>query len=176
MTLLLGMVGDVFFQRAHLAVAGLTRNIERDPYIDYLPPLAIYYTGIYIPLVDYSQNIDWNTFISPFRQDLWCMVIASSIAIAAIKLLVLNSTKNSITILDGICFLWTSLIANFSGKPTATMIDKKRSYKAIVFTSLLSGVLIWISYRSMLSAAFSVTFKKLPFDDMESFARTDWRY
>ena len=105
------------------------------------------------------------------------MVIVSSIAIAAIKLLVLllNSTENSSMHLDGICFLWISFIANFSGKPTATKIDKKKSYKAIVFTSLLSGVLIWISYRSMLSAAFSVTYKIYPFDDMESFARTDWR-
>ena len=103
------------------------------------------------------------------------MVIVSSIVIAAIKLLILNSTKNSITILDVICFLWTSFIANFSGKPTATMIDKKRSYKAIVFTSLLSGVLIWISYRSMLIAVLSITYKKYPFGDMESFSRTDWR-
>ena len=141
-----------------------------------MPPLKLFHTGIYIPLVDSSQNIDWNTFIAPFRYDLWCMVIIISIAIAAIKSLILYFTENSILLLDGICFLWTSFIANFSGKPTPTKIDKKRSYKAIVFTSLLSGVLLWISYRSMLSAALTVTYKKFPFDDMESFSRTDWRY
>ena len=168
-------MGDVFFKRAHLAVAGLTRNIERDPFIEYLPPLDLYYNGVYIPIVDSSQAIYWDTFVSPFHFELWCMVIAFSFAITAIKLLVLNFTENSITLLDGICFLWTSFVANFGGKPTTTKIDKKRSYKVVVFTSLLSGVLIWISYRSMLSALFSITYRKYPFNDMESFGRTNWR-
>ena len=169
-------MGDVFFKRAHLAVAALSRNIDRDPFIEFLPPLDLFLNGVYIPIVDSSENIYWDTFISPFHFESWYMIIAFSIGISAMKLLVLNYTENSIMLLDGICFLWTSFSANFGGKPTATKIDKKRSYKAIVLTSLLSGVCIWISYRSMLIAVFSVTYKTYPFNDMEDFARRNWRY
>ena len=168
-------MGDIFFKRADLAVAPLSRNVERDPYIDFFPPLDLYLNGVYIPIVDSSKNIYWDTFISPFHFELWCMIITFSIGIAAMKLLVLNCTEKSVKLLDGICFLWTSFSANFGGKPTATKIDTKRSYKAIVFTSLLSGVFIWISYRSMLIAVFSITYKKYPFYDMEGFSTTNWR-
>ena len=172
---LLGIVGDVFFKRAHLAVGPLARNIERQAFVEFFPSLGAEINAAYIPILDSSQNIYWDTFLLPFHFELWCMVIAFSFVIAAIKLLVLNCTENSIMLLDGFCFLWTSFIANFGGKPTATKIDKKRSYKVVVFTSLLSGVLIWIIYRSMLTAAFSVAYKKYPFNDMESFSRTNWR-
>ena len=86
-----------------------------------------------------------------------------------------GKSKNSIAVLDGICFLWTSFTANFGGKPTPTKIDKTTTYKMVIVTSLLSGLVIWMAYRSMLIAVFSVTYRKYPFSDIESFSKTDWR-
>ena len=72
-------------------------------------------------------------------------------------------------------FLWYSYIVYFGGKPSGTAIDSKRTYKFIVFVSLLGGIIIWISYRSFLTALLSVNLKKYPFNDMHSLSKTDWR-
>lgn len=173
-------MGDVFFKRAHLAVAPLSLNMRRAKYVNFLPALEVFYTGIYIPNFDASHEIDWKTFISPFRFDLWIMIIVSTITVTILKLILLGKhcgkSKNSIAILDAICFLWTSFTANFGGKPTPTKIDKTTTYKIVVITSLLSGLVIWMAYRSMLIAVFSILYQKYPFSDIESFSNTDWRY
>ena len=73
-------------------------------------------------------------------------------------------------------FLWTSFIAFFGGKPTATKIDSKKSYRSIIFISLLSGSIVWIFYRAYLTAELAIRIKKYPINDMESLSKTDWRY
>ena len=74
-----------------------------------------------------------------------------------------------------ISFFWTSLIPIVGGKPGPTQIDAKKSYRAIVFVSLLGGIVIWIAYRSFLTAELSVTHKKYPFNDLESLSKTNWK-
>ena len=112
-------MGDVFFKRAHLAVAPLSLNMRRAKYVNFLPALEVFYTGIYIPNFDASHEIDWKTFISPFRFDLWIMIIVSTITVTILKLFLLGKhcgkSKNSIAVLDAMCFLWTSFTANFGG-------------------------------------------------------------
>ena len=71
--------------------------------------------------------------------------------------------------------IWSSFIANFGGKPSTTSIDNKKSYKLIITTSLLSGLIIWIAYRSYLTSELSVVREKLPFDNLEGLANTNWK-
>ena len=72
-------------------------------------------------------------------------------------------------------FLWYSYIVYFGGKPSGTAIDSKRTYKFIVFVSLLGGIIIWISYRSFLTAELAINIKKYPFTDMYSLSKSNWR-
>ena len=72
-------------------------------------------------------------------------------------------------------FLWYSSTVYFGGKPSVTAIDSKRTYKLIVFVSLLGGIIIWISYRSFLTAELAINIKKYPFNDMHSLSKTNWR-
>ena len=72
-------------------------------------------------------------------------------------------------------FLWYSYIVYFGGKPSGTAIDSKRTYKFIVFVSLLGGIIIWIAYQSCLTAKLAVDIKKYPFNDMHSLSKTNWR-
>jgi hypothetical protein len=45
----------------------------------------------------------------------------------------------------------------------------------VIFTSLLAGTVVWISYRASLTSELSVAKKKLPFNDLESLSNTDYR-
>ena len=74
-----------------------------------------------------------------------------------------------------ISFIWTSLNPIVGGKPGPSQLDSKITYKAIVFISLLGGLIIWIAYRSFLTAALSVVEKKYPFNDLESLSKTNWK-
>ena len=72
-------------------------------------------------------------------------------------------------------FLWYSSTVYFGGKPSGTAIDSKKTYKLIVFVSLLGGIIIWISYQSCLTAKLAVDIKRYPFKDMYSLSKTNWR-
>ena len=72
-------------------------------------------------------------------------------------------------------FLWYSSTVCFGGEPSGTAIDSKRTYKFIVFISLLGGIIIWISYQSCLTAKLAVDIKRYPFKDMYSLSKTNWR-
>ena len=75
----------------------------------------------------------------------------------------------------GFDHIWTSFSGFFGGKPTPTPIDKNSSYKAMIMATLLCGTVVWVAYRAHLNAELAVYEKKYPFDDMESFSKTNWR-
>ena len=65
-------------------------------------------------------------------------------------------------------------MANLGGRPFPLKIDILNSYKSLVFTSLLGGVVVWIFYRGQLTSKLSVNLKKYPFDDLESLSKTNY--
>ena len=147
--------------------------LRRSLYIDYLPPVTQYKAAIYIPLLD--ESIDLKLFISPFTINVWIIILIVSIFTAIMKFSIF-CYYDSINVLEFGSAFWTSFISNFGGKPTKKSFDTETPYKIIIFTSLLCGSLIWISYRSYLTSALFITKKKLPFTDMKSFSKTNWRY
>ena len=169
-------MGDVYHNRAEFVVTSWGVYYDRALYIDYLPDLYPYYAGLYLPITENaSEKIDLFLIFSPFAEIMWITILIATLGVAFFKISLLKFHA-SLKATDVVSFLWTSFIAFFGGKPTPTAIDSKRSYKAVVFTSLLAGVVMWIAYRSYLSAALAISFKSYPFTDMESLSKTDWKY
>ena len=54
----------------------MTVNIQRYLYIDYFPPLVSWVNGLYIPNLEASENVDYNTFFAPFKANLWFTMIS----------------------------------------------------------------------------------------------------
>ena len=81
-----GIIGDIFFKRADLAVAPLTISFERAEFINFLPPLKPDYAGIYVSKMSGHQILDLHLIISPFAQDSWMLIIVTSTIIAIVKL------------------------------------------------------------------------------------------
>ena len=50
------------------------------------------------------------------------------------------------------------------------------SHRLATSVSLLWAWFIWTSYNAGLSSEFTVPIKKLPFNDMESLSKTNYRY
>ena len=110
----------------------------------------------------------------PFSNKLW-IVISYTATVFAIFKLILHYNFYSLRIIDGICFLWTSYTAFLGGKPTTTKIDSKQSYRLIIFLSLLCGLIVWSTYKAQLKAIMTIVSKAYPFQDLESFIKTNWQ-
>ena len=65
-------------------------------------------------------------------------------------------------------------MANF-GKPRASFqIDNIGSYKAILFTSLAAGLIIWLDYKAFITSLLSISNVKYPFNDLDTLSKTDY--
>ena len=167
-----GLIGDVFFGKADIAVAPLTYIIERALYVNFLPPIKPHWSAIYIPMT-YHEDIDLDTYIHPFSSILWTIVIITGVILSMTKLLFLY--VNDDTKPFGFDYIWTSFTGFFGGKPNVTPLDSKSYYNATIFVTLLCGTVIWISYRAGLTSELSVKSKSFPFTDMMTFSKTNWR-
>jgi hypothetical protein len=69
--------------------------------------------------------------------------------------------------------LWVAFKANAGGKPST--IKKIASYKIVLFDCLLVGSVVWMAYRASFTSELSIVKLKLPFNDLESLLRTDFK-
>jgi hypothetical protein len=66
-------------------------------------------------------------------------------------------------------------MANFGGKPSLSEWGTIQSSRFVIFTSLLTGTVVWISYRAFLTSELSTAKTKFPFTDLESLSKTDYK-
>ena len=109
----------------------LTINLQRALYVDFLPPLVSLKLGLYIPNVESSENIDFNTFFTPFNANLWLTMIITSFVLTITKLLI-QYEHAKISITNCVSCFWTSFISYLGGKPTKSPVDSKESYKTVI--------------------------------------------
>ncbi len=72
---------------------------------------------------------------------------------------------------------WLTFSANFGGKPSAAPKANKSKWtsKVLVFTCLLVGSVIFMSYRASIFAILAAKKVKMPFKNMEEMLKTDYR-
>ena len=73
--------------------------------------------------------------------------------------------------------IWASLVANFGedcSEASESKIDHLNSYKIILFTCLIGGLLIWTTYTAFLVSQLSIHVIKHPFDDLDSLSKSNY--
>ena len=63
---------------------------------------------------------------------------------------------------------------NFGVAPFESKIDHLTSYKALLFSFGMNGLILWISYQSFIYFDLSTAITKDPFNDLESLANSDY--
>ena len=71
--------------------------------------------------------------------------------------------------------IWVAFTANFGGKPLCSKIDHITSYKTLLFSIFLDGVIFWISYRAFLFTELSTKVNKYPFNDLDSLSKSGYK-
>ena len=62
-----GMIGDIFFKRADIAVAPLTIKLKRGIYVDYAISFTKEPVGLYIKSKSMQGDFDFHLLFSPLR-------------------------------------------------------------------------------------------------------------
>ena len=133
--------------------------------------------GVYLPSLESTERVDWTAFLRPFRVVPWLLVV-SSIFISSIVSAIIWYIRDDLTIFKSIAVFWTNIQAFFdeaSALDTA-FINLRNSHRLATFVSLLWAWFIWTSYNAGLASEFTVPVVKLPFNDMDSLSKTEYRY
>ena len=77
--------------------------------------------------------------------------------------------------LSAMKFFWSAMKPIFGGKVTNPDIDSGSTQKFILLIWSLCGSVIWIYYRSQITALLSISYPNKPFRDLESMGNTNWR-
>ena len=71
--------------------------------------------------------------------------------------------------------IWTIFISNFGGQPFESTKDHIISYRTILIAFVLEGMVCWMAYNAYLFSVLSVKVTKYPFNDLDSFSKTDYK-
>jgi hypothetical protein len=174
-----GMLKDLEDGNADMIATSFGIVYPRNLFVDFLPPITYDIGALYIKNVENSQGLDLQAYVGPFSFVLWLVILVAASMFTAMIFLISVSTagfkRDQLTFLLVSSRLWTCLMAYIGGKPGPSKLDTKQSYRFTIFLSLLTGSVVWISYRAFLTSELSIPIKVFPFDDFESLANTDYR-
>ena len=151
---------------------------ERSMALDILPSIGFRYPELFIKATN-TEAINWFIFLKPLSVRIWLIIVPTAIIISGFltgldKLFTKDNQMNCLKLIaDYTGNLWVAVKANFGGTPSFT--PENATHKTVIFVLLLSGSVIWMAYTASLTSELSVVQLKLPFNDLESLANTDYK-
>ena len=156
-------------------ISSLTHNLERCQVLSCLPATYNQKISLYLKSIE-DQATSWTTFTDPFSCNLWLMIIIVALIMAGFFTCVGQFFNKS----DKIFFfkeysknVWVSIKANFGGEPE--LAHENAVFKIILFSCSLVGVIVWGAYQASLTSELSIIKAKLPFIDLETLYKSDYK-
>ena len=152
-----------------------THTEARAQALDLLPTIYNSKAEVFIKTID-DRAISWTIFLNPLSYDVW---IALTL-VGTVFAFILTGIEKLFGLANGNCYLfdclknfWITMKANAGGKPSS--VPKNNAYQIVLFDCLLIGILIWIIYRAELTSKLSVVELKMPFNDLESLYKSNYK-
>jgi len=155
-----GLIGELVYERADMIVAPLTINPERAQVIEFSKPFK--YQGITILEKKQPKSSTLVSFLQPFRDTLWILVMVSVHVVALVLYLldrfspfgrfrlanIENTEEDALNLSSAIWFAWGVLLNSGIGEGTP------RSFSARVLGMVWAGfaMIIVASYTANLAA------------------------
>ena len=149
--------------------------------MDYLPAIGKETYGFFIRN-DASEVLDWMTFIMPFSSGTWETILAfffvTLLVVKAFQFYHMVSTGREDTwslLKDSIGSYMTIFGSMFGMKPRPMPFDQKATLRLILFSTFLTGNVLFMSYRASLTSELSVKDKYMPFKSLEGLLESLFR-
>ena len=168
-----GILDDVDKRRVDAVMIPYVNTLIRNHVVSFLPAISFMINGIAIPTSAISEIWDFTTFVKPLSNSLWMALLLTIISISVAKSVLLKEKEQNL-VLKSIKNCWDSFMPIFGGASSFEYLGKA-SYNILIFTSLMSGYIIWTSYNAALTSELLVTGKSFPFLDLEGLTLTNWR-
>ena len=153
----------------------MAQTVARAHALDLLPAIENEKTEIFIKTIE-DEALSWTAYINSFSNEMWLVLVLVSLVISFFLTLIeiLFCLKDQgFTPMIFFTNLWVALKANAGGKPSK--LQKNSAHRIVLFDCLLVGSVIWMAYRASFTSELSVTKLKLPFNDLESLSKTDYK-
>ena len=138
--------------------------------MDFLQPIVPEAAGIFINKQMLKEGFDFEVFIRPFAKLTWVAIFGSSLVTSVFIAVVLKwSGSNDVSLSSTLSIFTTTLRTNLGSASFESFGDKFVSMKAIFFTTLLMGNVVWMSYNGALLSELIVHKVVKPFYNWESF-------
>ena len=153
----------------------MAQTVARAHALDLLPPIGNEKTEIFIKTIE-DEALSWTAYLNSFTNEMWLVLVLVSLVISFFLTLIERlfcSKDQGFTPMNFLTNLWVALKANAGGKPSK--LQKNTVYQIVLFDCLLVGSVIWMAYKASFTSELSVTKLKLPFNDLESLSKTDYK-
>uniref|UniRef100_A0A4W3KDE6 Glutamate receptor n=1 Tax=Callorhinchus milii TaxID=7868 RepID=A0A4W3KDE6_CALMI len=157
-----GMIGEVFYKRADMAIGSLTINEERSEIVDFSVPFVE--TGISVMVARSNGTVSPSAFLEPYSPAVWVMMFVMCLTVVAITVFIfeyfspvgynrnLNDGKNpggpTFTIGKSVWLLWALVFNN--SVPIEN--PKGTTSKIMVLIWAFFAVIFLASYTANLAA------------------------
>ena len=153
----------------------MAQTVPRAYALDLLPAIRSAKAEVFIKTIE-DEAISWTSYLNPFAHDMWILIIIVAVIISAVLTLIekIFFAKNKgFILMEYLKNLWIAVKANAGGKPSK--IEKNTVYQIVLFHCLLVGSVIWMAYRASFTSELSVRKLKLPFNDLESLSKSNYK-
>ncbi|TRY78277.1 hypothetical protein TCAL_08764, partial [Tigriopus californicus] len=184
-----GMINSLQKNEADLIGTSVTLNPERYHVVDYLHPLGTETYAIYIGNPK-SESADWRLYSVPFSFELWGFLLSAAFALALtihimeflyvshdqVDLPQPGSFEGLKEVFQIVPSAWMVFGSYFGRKPQETnSIKKYAGVKIMVFSILLTGNVVFMSYRASITSELSVWELRLPFRNLWELLQSNFK-
>ncbi len=177
-----GMVSNLLNKEADFMLGGLIMNLLRVRVVDYLQRLGTMTGAIHIRHRGLEEQA-WLSFLYPLRTEAWILLLLNTLVIfAAVKCFqILQRKKRFLSMpaskmfeetVGDFCMLGASY---FGWRANPSKTNESGPLKIIFFVAFLSGTLIFVVYRSSLTAELAVKRNSLPFETLDELYESPYR-
>ncbi len=166
------MVRSLLLGHADLSASSVTLSAERFMAVDFLYPLGTETYAIYISNPG-REALNWDIYRQPFTRELWIFLIVAALALAvcvrginavyATREKKRGSTPASLKFLGDV---WSVFSSYLGGRPSTPPPDTRWGSRFLMLSILLTGNVVFMSYRAAVTSDLAVWSIKLPFHDL----------
>ena len=166
------LISISFSGKFEFILMALTVTVTRAKYVQYMHPVI----GDRYSLVirnNLDAQFDPLMYINPLSLEVWILLFALSILpvfIMTFQEVIITDEKFSLS--KFMKRFAQAFSSNFGGNFLSRGVQK--SHQMTIFFYFINGIIIWIAFRATIIAGLSNREIKLPFEDLEGLAETDY--
>ena len=170
------MVKSITERTADIVVASLTRTLERDEYVEYLPAIGTETYAIFIKAAS-TEDLDWLVFLRPFQLEAWIGIIVICILTTFFVVFLRCFYSGDRGCLNSSCTgFWTVFLGFFGRKASTRLLESNVPLRTLLFGVLFSGNVAFMAFNASLTSHLSTRQRKMPFSTLEGLLESKYRY